>query len=112
LLLIGHSGVVIISLRKMSDDELQDALTEHRGSRLLLPARLTPGLCGKIPVEDFCRQYELPEEIPAVLTQMKIKDAHSLSKVYLRELRDHGLVRRSIDMLRLAVIRFSSESRP
>jgi len=100
------------SISQMSDDELQEALTEHRESRLLLPARLTPGLCGKIPVEDFCRQYELPEEIQAVLTQMKIKDAHNLSRVYLRELRDHGLVRRSIDMLRLAVIRFSSESRP
>ena len=99
-------------LGKMSDDELQEALTEHKNSRLLLPARLTPGLCGKLPVEKFCHRYELPEEIASVLTQMKVEDAHGLSRVYLRELRDNGLAHRSINMLRLAVIRFSSESRP
>jgi hypothetical protein len=97
---------------KMSDDELQEALTEHKDSRLLLPARLTPGFWGKVPVESFCRRYELPEEIASVLTQMMVKDAHGLSRVYLRDLRDNGLAHRSINMLRLAVIRFSSESRP
>ena len=96
----------------MSDDELQDALMEHRVSRLLLPARLTPGFRGKLSVEEFCHRYELPEDVMSVLTQMKLKDAHSLSRVYLRELRDNKLAPRSIDMLRLAVIRFSSESRP
>lgn len=95
----------------MSDDELQEALTEHKDSRLLLPARLTPGFWGKLPVESFCRQYELSEEVSSVLTQMKIKDAHGLSRVYLRDLRDYGMEHRSINMLRLAVIRFSSESR-
>jgi len=100
------------SISQMSDDELQDALTEHKGSRLLLPARLTPGFWGKLSVESFCRRYELPEEIAPVLTQMKVKDAHGLSRVYLRDLRDNGLAHRSINMLRLAVIRFSSESRP
>jgi hypothetical protein len=102
----------IISEKKMSDDELQGALTDFKASRLLLPARLTPGFWGKLPVESFCHQYELPEEIASVLAQMKIKDAHGLSRVYLRELRDNGLGLRSINMLRLAVIRFSSESRP
>lgn len=97
---------------KMSDDELQEALTEHKGSRLLLPARLTPGFRGKLPLEGFCRQYELPEEVASVLIQMKVKDAHSLSRLYLRDLRDNGMAHRSINMLRLAVIRFSSESRP
>jgi hypothetical protein len=96
----------------MSDDELQEALMEHRVSRLLLPARLTPGFRGKLLVEEFCHRYELPEDVTSVLTQMKLKDAHSLSRVYLHELRDHRLAPRSIDMLRLAVIRFSSESGP
>ncbi len=96
----------------MSDDELQDALTEHKDSRLLLPARLTPGFWGKLPVESFCRRYELPGEVASVLTEMEVKDAHALSRVYLRELRGNGLAHRSINMLRLAVIRFSSESRP
>lgn len=95
----------------MSDDELQEALTEFK-DRFLLPARLIPGLGGKLPVESFCHKYELPEDILSVLTQMKVKDAHSLSRVYLRELRDYGLAHRSINMLRLAVIRFSSESGP
>lgn len=99
-------------LKKMSDDELQGALTDHRNSRFLLPARLTPGFWGKLPVESFCRRYELPEEIASVLTQMQVKDAHGLSRVYLRELRDNGLALRYINMLRLAVIRFSTESRP
>jgi hypothetical protein len=100
------------SYRKMSDDELQEALIEHRNSRLLLPARLTPGFRGKLLVEEFCHRYELPEDVTSVLTQMKLKDAHSLSRVYLHELRDTGLDLRSINMLRVAVIRFSSESRP
>ncbi|KAH9996975.1 hypothetical protein BJV74DRAFT_827209 [Russula compacta] len=100
------------SISQMSDDELQEALTEYKNSRLLLPARLTPGLWGRLAVEDFCQRYELPEEIRSALTQMKVKDAHSLSKIYLRELRDNGLALRSINMLRLAVIKFSFESRP
>lgn len=100
------------SISQMSDDELREALTEHKDSRLLLPARLTPGFWGKLSVESFCRRYELPEEIASVLAQMKVKDAHGLSRVYLRDLRDNDLAHRSINMLRLAVIRFSSESRP
>jgi len=100
------------SISQMSADEIQEELTEYKDSRFLLPARLIPGYWGKLPVEDFCRRYELPEEIPSVLTRMKIKDAHSLSRVYLRELRDNGLAAQFINMLRLAVIRFSSESRP
>ncbi|KAF8497852.1 hypothetical protein F5888DRAFT_1695948 [Russula emetica] len=96
----------------IAHDELQDALMEHEGSRLLLPARLTPGFWGKLSVENFCRRYGLPEEIALVLTQMKVQDAHGLSRVYLRDLRDNNLAHRSINMLRLAVIRFSSESRP
>ena len=99
-------------LEKMSDDELDDALSEHKKSRLLLPARLTPGFWGKLRMEDFCRRYELPEDIPSVLAQLRIKDAHALSRVYLRELRDKGMALRSINMLQLAVIRFSSESKP
>jgi hypothetical protein len=109
---MSFGGLVASFPEKMSDDELQGALTEYRDTRLLLPARLTPGFSGKLPVEGFCRRYELPEEIASVLTQMKVKDAHGLSRVYLRELRDNGLALRSINMLRLAVIRFSSESRP
>jgi len=101
-----------MSFRKMSEDEIQDALTEYKDSRLLLPARLVPGYWGKLSVKDFCRRYELPEEIPSVLTQMKVKDAHSFSRVYLRELRDNGLAAPLINMLRLAIIRSSSESRP
>jgi hypothetical protein len=97
-------------LGKMSDDELQWALTKYKDSRLLLPARLIPGLWGKITVERFCRQYELPEDIASVLTQMDVKDAHGLSSVHLRDLQDNGLALRSINMLRLAVIRFSSDS--
>ena len=96
----------------MSDDDLEDALSEHKKSRLLLPARVTPGFWGKLPMEDFCRRYELPEDIPPVLAQLRIKDAHALSRVYLRELRDKGMAFRSINMLQLAVIRFSSESKP
>jgi hypothetical protein len=95
----------------MSDDELQEALTEHRDSRLLLPARLTPGFWGKMSIEGFCRRYDLPEEIVSALNLMNVKDAHGLSRMYLRELRNHGLSVRSINMLRVAVIRFSSESR-
>ena len=96
----------------MSDDELQEALTEYKNSRLLLPGRLIPGLCGKLSVEEFCRRYELSEEIASVLTWMKVKDVHGLSRLYLRELRDSGLALRPLNMLRLAVIRFSSDSRP
>ena len=96
---------------KMSDDELQEALTEYKHSRLLLPGRLIPGFGGKLTVEDFCRRYGLSGEIASVLAQMKVKDVHSLSKLYLRELQDCGLALRSINMLRLAVIRFSYESR-
>jgi len=96
----------------MSDDELQGALTEHKDSRLLLPARLIPGFWGRLPLESFCYQYELPEDIASVLTEMKVKDAHGLSRLYLHDLRNNGLTHRSINMLRLAVIRFSSESRP
>lgn len=95
----------------MSDDELEGALSEHNKSRLLLPARLTPGFGGKLPMVDFCRRYELPEDIPSVLSQLRIKDAHALSRVYLRELRDKGMALRSVKMLQLAVIRFSSESK-
>jgi hypothetical protein len=96
----------------MSDDELEGALTEYKNSRLLLPGRLIPGFCGKLPIEDFCRRYELSEDISSVLARMKVNDVHSLSKLYLRDLRDIGLALRAINMLRLAVIRFSSESRP
>ncbi len=96
----------------MTDDELDDALSEHKRSRLLLPARLIPGFAGKLPMEEFCRRYELPEDIPSVLAQLRIKDAHALSRVYLRELLAKGMALRSISMLRLAVIRFSSESKP
>lgn len=108
----GGSTTSSDSIFQMSDDELVDALSEHKKSRLLLPARLTPGLWGKLPMDDFCRRYELPEDIPSVLAQLRIKDAHALSRVYLRELRDKGMGLRSINMLQLAVIRFSSESRP
>ncbi|KAI0301680.1 hypothetical protein B0F90DRAFT_1925347 [Multifurca ochricompacta] len=108
----GGSTTSSDSISQMSDDELQEALTEHKSSRLLLPARLTPGFWGKLPMEDFCRRYQLPEDILSVLKQMKIKDAHSLSRVYLRELQNNRMDLRSISMLRLAVIRFSSESRP
>jgi hypothetical protein len=110
--IVGPPGHMARFSEKMSDDELQDALTEHEGSRLLLPARLTPGFWGKLSVESFCRRYGLPEEIAPVLAQMKVEDAHGLSRVYLRDLRDNNLAHRSINMLRLAVIRFSSESRP
>lgn len=96
----------------MSDDELEEALTGYKNSRLLLPGRLIPGFCGKLPIEDFCRRYELSEDISSVLTQMKINDVHGLSRLYLRDLRDNRLALRAINMLRLAVIRFSSESRP
>ena len=96
----------------MSDDDLEEALTEYKDSRLLLPGRLIPGFCGKLTIEDFCRQYELLEEIPSALTRMKVKDVHGLSRLYLRELRDTGLALRAINMLQLAVIKYSSESRP
>ena len=96
----------------MSDDELEGALSEHKKSRFLLPARLTPRFGGKLPMVDFCRRYELPEDIPSVLSQLRVKDAHALSRVYLRELRDKGMALRSVKMLQLAVIRFSSESKP
>jgi len=99
------------SISQMSDDELQEALSEYKHSRLLLPGRLIPGFGGKLTVEDFSRRYGLSGEIASVLAQMKVKDVHSLSKLYLRELQDCGLALRSINMLRLAVIRFSSESR-
>jgi len=102
----------VVSRRKMSDDELQEALAEYKHSRLLLPGRLIPGYGGKLSVGDFCRRYKLPWEVASLLTRMRIKDVHGLSKLYLRELRDSGLALRSIKMLQLAVIRFSSESRP
>ncbi len=71
-----------------------------------------PWVRGELPMADFCRRYELPEDIPSVLAQLRIKDAHALSRVYLRELRDKGMALRSVNMLQLAVIRFSSESTP
>ncbi|KAH9014759.1 hypothetical protein EDB85DRAFT_850707 [Lactarius pseudohatsudake] len=98
------------SLPKMSDDELQKALSEYGKSNLLLPPRLTPGLRGKLSIEDFCRRYELPEDIPPLLGQIGVKDAHGLSSKRLSDLRDKGMAPRSINMLQLAVIRFSSES--
>jgi hypothetical protein len=101
---------MIPSLQKMSDDELQEALSEYEKSSLLLPPRLIPGFRGKLSMEDFCRRYELPEDIPLLLAQMGIKDAHGLSSKRLSDLRDKGMAPRSIKMLRLAVIRFSSES--
>lgn len=96
----------------MSDSELQEALSEYEKSSLLLPPRLIPGFRGKLPIEDFCFRYELPEDVLPLLAQMGIKDAHGLSSKRLRDLRDKGMVPRSIMMLRLAVIRFSSESGP
>ncbi|KAH9066007.1 hypothetical protein EDB83DRAFT_2551734 [Lactarius deliciosus] len=98
------------SISQMSDDELNEALSEYRKSRLLLPPLLTPGLRGKLSIEDFCRRYELPEDIPLLLAQMGVKDAHGLSSKRLSDLRDKGMAPRSINMLQLAVIRFSSES--
>jgi len=97
-------------LPKMSDDELREALSEYEKSSLLLPARLIPGFRGKLSVEDFCRRYELPEDIPPLLAQMGVKDAHGLSSKRLSDLRDKGMAPRSVKMLQLAVIRFSSES--
>jgi len=108
----GGSTTSSDSISQMSDDDIEGALSEHKKSRLLLPARLTPGFWGKLPIVDFCRRYELPEDIPSVLAQLRIKDAHALSRVYLRELRDKGMALRSINMLQLAVNRFSSESKP
>ncbi|KAI9451879.1 hypothetical protein BJY52DRAFT_1406941 [Lactarius psammicola] len=92
--------------------QLEDALSEHKKTRFLLPARLTPELQGKLVMSEFCRKYELLEDIPSVLAQLRIKDAHVLSRVYLRDLRDKGMALRSINMLQLAVIRFSSKSTP
>ena len=111
-LAFGRRRRAVVSPRKMSDQELQEALAEYKDSRLLLPGRLIPGYGGKLSIEDFCRRYKLPGDIASLLIRMKIRDAHGLSKLYLRELRDSGLVLRSINMLQLAVIRFSSESRP
>jgi len=108
----GGSTTSSDSISQMSDDDLEGALSAHKKSRLLLPARLTPGFGGKLPMVDFCRRYELPEDIPSVLAQLRIKDAHALSRVYLRELQDKGMALRSVNMLQLAVIRFSSESKP
>ncbi len=96
---------------KMSDDELQEALSEYEKSSLLLPPRLVPGLRGSLSTADFCHWYELPEDIPPLLAQMGIKDAHGFSSKRLSDLRDKGMAPRSIKMLQLAVIRFSSESR-
>ena len=96
----------------MSDDELQEALSEYEKSNLLLPPRLIPGFRGKLSIEDFCRGYELPDNTLPLLAQMGIKDAHGLSSKRLSDLRDKGMDPRSIKMLRLAVIRFSSESAP
>ena len=93
----------------MSDDELEGALSEHKMSRLLLPVRLIPKFGGKLPMVDFCRMYELPEDISSVLSQLRIMDVHTLSRVYLRELREKGMAPRSVNMLQLAVIRFFSE---
>ena len=101
-----------LSVHMMSDDELEGALSEYKMSRLLLPAWLTPGFGGKLPIVDFCRRYELPVDISSILSQLRVKDAHALSRVYLRELRDKGMDPRSVKMLQLAVIRYSSESRP
>lgn len=94
----------------MSDDELHEALSEYGKSSLLLPPRLAPGLRGKLSIEDFCRRYELPEDIPPLLAQMGVMDAHGLSSKRLSDLRDKGMAPRSIKMLQLAVILFSSES--
>ena len=96
----------------MSDDELQEALLEYEKSSLLLPPRLIPGFRGKLSIEDICRKYELPNDTLPLLVQMGIKDAHGLSSKRLSDLRDKGMAPRSIKMLRLAVIRFSSESGP
>ncbi|KAH9167110.1 hypothetical protein EDB89DRAFT_1999171 [Lactarius sanguifluus] len=104
------SSLPTASISQMSDDELHDALSEYRKSRLLLPPRLTPGLRGKLSIEDFCRRYELLEDIPPLLAQMGVKDAHGLSSKRLSDLRDKGMAPRPINMLQLAVIRFSSES--
>ncbi|KAH9039726.1 hypothetical protein EDB84DRAFT_1030254 [Lactarius hengduanensis] len=98
------------SISQMSDDELQEALSEYGKSSLLLPPRLTPGLRGKLSIEDFCRRYELPEDIPPLLGQIGVKDAHGLSSKRLSDLRDKGMAPRSIKMLQLAIILFSSES--
>lgn len=94
----------------MSDDELREALSEYEKSSLLLPPRLTPGFRGKLSMQDFCRRYELPEDIPPLLAKMGIKDAHGLSSKRLSDLRNKGMAPRSMKMLQLAVIRFSSES--
>ncbi|KAH9055364.1 hypothetical protein EDB87DRAFT_1332094 [Lactarius vividus] len=52
-----------------------------------------------------CRRYTYPGR--------HTMDAHALSRVHLREpLQDIGMALRSINMLQLAVIRFSSECRP
>src|SRR6266702_109698 len=102
--------MTMVSLPKMSDDELREALSEYEKSRLLLPARLVPGFRGKLSMEDFCRRYELPEDIPSLLAQMGVKDAHGLGSKRLSDLRDKGMAPRSVKMLQLAVIRFSSES--
>ena len=93
----------------MSDDELRAALSEYEKSSLLLPPRLIPGSRGKLSTADFCRRYGLPEDIPQLLARMGIKDAHGLSSRRLSDLRDKGMAHRSIKMLQLAVIRFSSE---
>ena len=102
----------MIILQKMSDDELRMALSEYERSSLLLPPRLIPGFRGKLSMADFCRRYGLPEDIPLLLAQMGVKDAHGLSSKRLSYLRDKGMAPRSIKMLQLAVIRFSSESGP
>ncbi|KAI9447094.1 hypothetical protein BJY52DRAFT_1216429 [Lactarius psammicola] len=98
------------SISQMSDDELQEALSEYKKSSLLLPAQLVPGSPGKISIENFCRMYELPEDIPLLLAQIGVKDAHGLSSKRLSHLRDKGMTPRSVKMLQLAVIRFSTES--
>ncbi|KAF8263759.1 hypothetical protein EI94DRAFT_1806742 [Lactarius quietus] len=98
-------------ISQMSHTELQEALSEYPTSSLLLPASLIPGFRGKLPMEDFCRMYGLPEDIPPLLARMGIKDAHGLCSKRLKDLQDKGMAPRSIKMLQLAVIRFSSESK-
>ncbi|KAH9985451.1 hypothetical protein BJV77DRAFT_1071421 [Russula vinacea] len=59
-------------------DSTESSDSISQGISPLAPARLTPGFWGKLPLEGFCRRYELPEDIASVLTRMKVKDAHGL----------------------------------
>ncbi|KAI0260166.1 hypothetical protein BC834DRAFT_561527 [Gloeopeniophorella convolvens] len=97
---------------KMSDIELDDELSEHKSSHLLVPARLSLHSWSKVPIDDFCRRYQLPDDILPVLAEMNIKSALNLSRLYLRDLSQHGMAFRSVNMLRVAVARFSSDSKP